>query len=317
MGDEVLSIESFDGFVLPYRFWMPVGENLQAIILAIHGFNDHSGFCRSLAPELTKAGAVVFAYDQRSFGQTEDDGFWPGENRLVGDLLVFSDFLRRRWPDVPLVVMGESMGAAVAILAATDSPKEGGGKLELPAFAAERLVLSAPGVWARHLQPWHHQIALGWMRSVMPGISLPCNLARKMIAESSELLEDLKNDPLVRKQCSVEKLAGVVDMMGKAWGRGPLLARPTLILQGMMDDVIPASVVSSFWDSIPYNSENRLLLYRKGRHMLWRDCGGEDAPKDIHDWIVHGGVEEFSSRDRDVIKPLSERKIAMKIDLNV
>ena len=62
----------------------------------------------------------MYAYDQRGFGANDDAGRWPGVPMLVDDLVRERERLATLHPDVPVYLLGESMGAAVIIAAAAD-----------------------------------------------------------------------------------------------------------------------------------------------------------------------------------------------------
>src|SRR5579875_1197139 len=51
-----------DGFVLPYRSWMPEGPPA-TVILALHGFNDSRDGWEYPAPAFRSAGMAVYAPD--------------------------------------------------------------------------------------------------------------------------------------------------------------------------------------------------------------------------------------------------------------
>src|SRR5579871_1249683 len=106
-----------DGVTLPLRRWLPPGQPV-AVILALHGFNDYSNAFTLPAPALTQRGIAVYAYDQRGFGAAPQRGRWPGEMVMARDAARAATLLRRRYPDRPIYLLGESMGGAVAILAA-------------------------------------------------------------------------------------------------------------------------------------------------------------------------------------------------------
>src|SRR5689334_11517525 len=106
-----------DGVALPLRRSLPKGEP-RAVILALHGFNDYSNAFAIPAPTFAAAGIATYAYDQRGFGEAPGTGRWAGETRMAADAVVAAHLLRQRYPGVPLYLMGESMGGAVAILAA-------------------------------------------------------------------------------------------------------------------------------------------------------------------------------------------------------
>ncbi len=106
-----------DGTTLPARVWRPAGVPA-AVLLALHGFGDSRDAWEEPAPGLAAAGLLVVAPDQRGFGATASRGRWPGADRLVSDAAEMVRALRRAHPGLPVVVMGESMGGAVAMLLA-------------------------------------------------------------------------------------------------------------------------------------------------------------------------------------------------------
>ena len=76
--------------------------------------------------------------------------------------------LRRRYPHVPLYLMGESMGGAVAVLAANRAGAD----------ALDGVILLAPAVWGRDTMNVFERVGL-WLADLMPqmqwsrGISFP------------------------------------------------------------------------------------------------------------------------------------------------
>ena len=107
-----------DGTRLPLRKWLPQGP-VKAVILALHGFNDYSNAFDDAGKAWAAHGIATYAYDQRGFGGAPGRGSWAGEGRLALDAIAAIRVLRRTYPGRPLYLLGESMGGAVAILAAT------------------------------------------------------------------------------------------------------------------------------------------------------------------------------------------------------
>ena len=139
------------------RIWAPhdaSGEPVApwAVIVGLHGMNDYSAGFGLPAEYWAARGICVYAYDQRGFGASAGRGVWPGERSLVQDLRTACALVHARHPDVPLTVVGESMGGAVSVcaFASSDPP------------IAERLVLAAPAVWGWSTQPITSAVAL-WL----------------------------------------------------------------------------------------------------------------------------------------------------------
>ncbi len=99
-----------DGTVLPLRSWLPENNQVKAVIIALHGFNDYSNCFTSTGNYLSRYGIACYAYDQRGFGSSPGRGIWAGIDAYTNDLTSFVKEIRKRYPQVPLYVLGESMG---------------------------------------------------------------------------------------------------------------------------------------------------------------------------------------------------------------
>jgi len=116
----------------------------------------------------TNNGIATYAYDQRGFGAAPGRGRWPGARRLAGDAETAAKLLRQRYPGVPLYLLGESMGGAVAILAAS-------GRSGAPRPDVDGVILVAPAVWGRQTMNVAERIGL-WLANLMPAVQFSPDL---------------------------------------------------------------------------------------------------------------------------------------------
>ena len=107
-----------DAVTLPLKRWLPKSKP-KAIVLALHGFNDYSNAFTPSGEYFRKSGIATYAYDQRGFGASPETGIWAGEDNLVRDVDNALATLAKKHPRTPIFLMGESMGGAVAMLAAS------------------------------------------------------------------------------------------------------------------------------------------------------------------------------------------------------
>lgn len=107
--------EGADGAGLAGFVWRGAGAPRAALQLA-HGAGEHSGrYLEPLTP-IIEGGYVVYAADHRGHGQTSGmmhlGDFGPGgAAAAVDDMAALSRLIRSREPDLPLALMGHSMGA--------------------------------------------------------------------------------------------------------------------------------------------------------------------------------------------------------------
>src|SRR5579863_6418440 len=131
---EAESFVSFDGARLGYTHWDVASGDPRAVIVGLHGMNDYANAFHLAAPYWATQGIATYAYDQRGFGRSPHRGVWAGHALMAEDLRTFTALVRARFPHAVIAVVGESLGAAVAIDAfASDRPP-----------AADRLVLLSP-----------------------------------------------------------------------------------------------------------------------------------------------------------------------------
>ncbi|HMK02074.1 MAG TPA: alpha/beta fold hydrolase, partial [Reyranella sp.] len=146
-----------DGTVLPVAMWPAANGPPKAVILGLHGFGDYRKAWDEPAEIWAKDGITTYSYDQRGFGKSPTRGRWPGTEALVDDAKAMAVLLRAQYPGVPLYLAGESMGGAVALVAADQGIEVDGLILASAALRSRETfgpVVSA-GLWfVAHTVPW-------------------------------------------------------------------------------------------------------------------------------------------------------------------
>ena len=263
-----------DGALLPHRVW-PAAGTPRALLLALHGFNEHSGnFLLDSIGQLSDAGVEVHAYDQRGFGQAPARGYWAGTDRMVEDVRVAVRALRAERPGLPLFLLGESMGAAVALLAATAEPP-------LP---VDGLALLAPAFWSRDaIGPVG--VGLFWLVAhSLPALGMPASAGGITASDNLDALRRNSRDPLVIKASRVDAAWGLLDAMDRATAALPrCCAMPALVLQGARDDIVPPRITRRALRGMPPGP--RLARYAEGRHLLLRDGVRAVVAQDLLAWM--------------------------------
>ena len=274
-----LSFTLRDGFVLPARHWLPpAGTHWRGVILALHGFADSRDAWEYPAPGFAAVGYAVIAPDQRGFGATADRGIWAGTTTMVDDAQDLASQLRRRYPAQRLIVMGESMGGAVALCLAAR-----------PANTVDATVLLAPAVWGRAqmgpamvgLLSVANGVAPGW---VLSGSDVPKDIAA---SDNREALIRLFEDPLTERGSRVSMLSGIVDLMTEAQRAAPSVHGSVLILDGRRDQVIPPQATAAAWARLPPSV--RRAFYPSGYHLLLRDNDRALVEADVLSWLETPG----------------------------
>ncbi|MCP4763596.1 MAG: alpha/beta hydrolase [archaeon] len=115
-----------DGYELSYRDWSIKDrrKKIRKIIICIHGLHSHGEKFILLADKFIKHNWNTYALDLRGHGLSWSDTQNFGSHDFgditdyklwIRDTIEFIEFLRKKHPDVPIYLLGDSMGGAVAI----------------------------------------------------------------------------------------------------------------------------------------------------------------------------------------------------------
>ncbi len=259
----------------PERVWQPAGPE-RGRVVALHGFGDHKGAFEGLGRRLAEQGFRVLAFDQRGFGEQRDRLFWPGTEALVAQAREVVRRERARSPQLPVVLLGESMGGAVALLAAS-----GPG-----AVPVDGLVLVAPAVWGGDSLPSLYRATMRMLADLVPWLRVSGRGLPVRPAEDLEVVRAIARDPLYLHEPRADAVAGLLALMDAAQAAGPALAVRTLLLVPGRDDIVPTRVQLAFAGTIAA-PDCRLLLYPEARHLMLRDHGRERVWHDLSAWLEH------------------------------
>jgi alpha-beta hydrolase superfamily lysophospholipase len=296
------AIIAADGARLPLRRYPPEGRP-RAIILALHGFNDHAGnFLTDSLPRLNEAGLLIYAYDQRGFGRAPNRGYWAGAETLARDAADAARAIRARHPGLPLWMLGESMGAAVAILAgATDAPPVDG------------YILLTPALWSRDAMNPAMRGGLWLIARTMPILGFQGGVGGVLASDNPAALRRLGRDPLVIRTTRVDAAVGLVDLMDAAVASLPACCQgrngraPTLMLIGAQDSVMPNRVSRAALLRVPPEALPRVAAYRDGFHLLLAGLNREVVMRDILAFIATPTAPLPSGADADAPDWLADR----------
>lgn len=287
-----------DGQRLPLRRW-PTGQAPRAMVVAVHGFNDYSQSFDEVARYFAAAGIATVAYDQRGFGAAPARDRWPGTDLLVADFLGFLAQVRREHPDLPLYVLGESMGGSVAAIALQNA--------DAPPIAG--LILVTPAVWSRPTMPWYQRFAIWIGDLTSPALTLSSAAFDIAPSDNPEVQRRHHRDPLIIKATRLDKLSGLSDLMDRAAPAIAGIRQRTLLAYGLRDVMMPRRPMIALFENWPDRATPnfRFALYPDGHHTLLRDLQRRVVWDDLLSWIERPDASlpsGYELRREDVLKVL-------------
>jgi alpha-beta hydrolase superfamily lysophospholipase len=261
----------FGGMPLFYQVWRPAQP--RAILINLHGLGDHSGLYPNLAAYFPSRGVGLYAYDMRGNGRS------PGQRAFVRSWLEFREDLDafltrvRQWePDLPLFLLGNSLGALVVLDYALQRPA---GLLGLIAAAPPLGKLGVPPIL----------MALGRVMSrVVPRFSLRVGMDLTGLARDPAVIEAVLADRYFHRRGTARLSTEVTAAISRVQDGAASLTVPLLILHGSADRMVLPDGSREFIAKVRH-PDQELREYPDGYHGLFADLNALEVLADVERWI--------------------------------
>ncbi|MCH8907477.1 MAG: alpha/beta fold hydrolase [Candidatus Heimdallarchaeota archaeon] len=101
--------ESFDGNKFPVHIWEPESPNI--VLIGIHGGLAHGGDFVTIGTHFMNKGVVSISYTLR--GHLQKKTHIKKFDDFVDDALSFVNWVKEKYPDLPIVIFGHSVGTLI------------------------------------------------------------------------------------------------------------------------------------------------------------------------------------------------------------
>ncbi len=267
---------TFDGHKQPrlfYQYWLPEVET-RAVLIVIHGLAEHSGRYSNLVDYFVPRGFAVYAFDHQGHGRS------PGRRAhierfsdFVDDLEIFCELVHQQQPDLRRLLIGHSMGGAIALAHAVSGR-----------CRCEGLILSAPSLKTNAEVP-ALLVAISGLLSRWTPTLRAVKLEAAAISRDPQVVAAYENDPLVFRGKITARLGReLLDAMTNLQQRCATLNLPLLILHGTADRLThPAG--SEILLARAGTRDKTLKLYPGFYHELFNEPGREIVFADMEEWL--------------------------------
>ncbi len=173
-----------DGLELYRRRWTP-GRPPRAQVVITHGAGEHLGRYEHVAERLTRAGYEVHAHDHRGHGRSQGHRADIGPmDKVVADLRTMVALARGEHRELPLFLLGHSMGGCIALEYALRHEDE-----------IDGLILSSPLASVNAASPVERAAAKA-IATVLPRLGVH-GVDTSLISRDPAVVRAYEEDPLV------------------------------------------------------------------------------------------------------------------------
>lgn len=265
------SLEGGSGSIHAVRWHDPDHAPRYAAVL-VHGYGEHIGRYGHVADALVRAGAVVYGLDHRGHGESDGERVLVDDfEELVSDVHLLDDVVRHEHPELPVVMIGHSMGG---LIAARYAQRYGD--------SLTALVLSGPAIGRFEVVP-----------ALLALDELPdAPLDPSILSRDPGVGEAYATDPLVWhgsfKRPTLEAFAATIAAIDAGGTVGDL---PLLWIHGADDQLVPIAGSRVGIDAL-HGQRFEVREYAGARHEVFNEMNRAEVLKDVVQFI--DGVLEGS-----------------------
>lgn len=242
---------------VPIRAWLPV-DKPHEVFLCIHGLGFSGESFQEFGRVMAGRGVAVYAMDVRGFGQwikRKGQDTIDFEACLV-DVQSALKTLHAAYPGVPVFLVGESMGGAIAMEATARYPK-----------LVDGLISAVPS--SDRYQKLSSEVVVGMHFIRDP--DKPINVAPEVINRCTTnpvLREKMKAEPTNHMKLSPKELKQFESFMKGNYDAAHLIERtPVLMLAGFKDKLVKPEGTIELFNSLS-TPDKLLMVVGDGEHLL-------------------------------------------------
>ncbi|NHJ19458.1 MAG: alpha/beta hydrolase [Candidatus Lokiarchaeota archaeon] len=177
--------EGIESLTIYYQAWIP--DNPKAIVQVVHGFAEHSGRYLNIVNQLLPLDYAVYANDHRGHGKSEGRrNYVDSFNQFIEDEKLFYDLIKDKYQNLPIFMLGHSMGSMIALFFAN--------KYE---SLLKGLILSGTGTGAGESTSKATKVVVKLLAKIIPKKYINPGLKAEKLSHDPEVVQAYENDPLV------------------------------------------------------------------------------------------------------------------------
>jgi acylglycerol lipase len=260
------------GLELYYQSWR--AEKSLAVLAIIHGFGEHSGRYANVVNHLTPLGYAVYGFDLRGHGRSPGQrGHINAWDEYRGDVKNFLQMISKQETNLPVFLLGHSMGALIALDYLLHDPAGLSGAI------ISGVPLEPVGVAKPFLVMLARVLSLLW-----PHFSLPLGLDPKGISRDPAVVKAYQADPLVHGKTTVRWGTEILKTIEWVKAHAAEVKIPILLIHGSSDPLNSPDGTRNFFEKVTF-PDKQMKIYPGSVHEAHNDLDFKLVMNDMVQWL--------------------------------
>lgn len=261
------------------RVWYPDSDQTHGCVVMVHGLGEHGQRYRTLAVDLNRAGWASLTVDLPGHGQSPGRrGHIPSYRRLLVEISTFLQAAESRFPGLPLVLLGHSMGGN---LAANYVLRRKEVAAMAPSPAA--LVLSGAMFLPQNPPPRPHIFAAWLTGHLVPWWTIRAPVESSKLTRNQSIVKAIREDPLMHNRLSLYLGTQLLAQGRHALDHAKRLDVPTLVLHGEDDPITSFRASESF--AVRAGELATFISFPGMLHEIFHEPDRSKAVDSLVDWL--------------------------------
>lgn len=265
-------LECKDGVSLFYKKDIPKDPICNIVIN--HGFAEHCSRYDYVARKFNEQKIGVYRYDLRGHGRSKS------EKGHIEDFMTFAEdanemvnLVKKEYPELPLFMLGHSMGGFITCLYGIKYPHKLDGQIF--SGAAVKTLHQVEGIKGNVLKA---------INAFLPKLKIKNKLSLE-ICSVKEVVEDYKNDPLILEKATLNFYVQFL-VKGVNWVLENIekYNYPCFITHGEKDVIVPKQASIDLYNNIS-SEEKEIKIYDNLYHEILNENEKDIILSDMIDWI--------------------------------
>ena len=251
----------------------PTDASMNVLVVVVHGLSEHTDCYDDLAEKFTAQSVGVFTFDLRGHGLSSGRRGHTSIRNTTDDLQLVIENMHQRFPDVPIVLFGHSLGGHIVLHYAVNRN-----------INVQGIIASSP--WLKLANPPSPLIVglAKWASYVIPWFTVRVGIKAEQLAIDGVGVRSAKTDPLLHQKISVKLFSDMWTNAKTMRCSRRRIEIPLLVMHGTADSLTSHLASKSF---VQNAGENAVFKqWHDMYHDLLNDIRSEVVFRYMMKWLL-------------------------------